>query len=247
MGVVQTLYATWRAVRGTPQPGSEEAYWDEWVRRVRACGQDAGQPYIGTEWGHEEGFLSTLRKYADPTRRALEIGCGGGRITAMAAALFAHVDAADVSQEMVRACASAVTAKNVSFHKLDGVTLKEFGNDTVDCVYAHDVFVQLASVEVYPYLMEMLRVLRPGGIAVASFYDFVTRFELFKTHTLRDWAARRSARRRRLHFVTEEMIDLMLRDLGAEIVDAQKTASFFIVVFRKAAAARNGHSRNGTA
>ena len=248
MGVVTRLHAIWRAAQGEPEPGSEEAYWDDWVRSVRSSGRGAGHPYLGTEWGHEEGFVSVLRKYADPAQRALEIGCGGGRITATAAPLFAHVYAADVSQEMLRECASAVAAHNVSLHKLDGFTLKEFRDDSVDFVYAHDVFVQLASIETYPYLVEILRVLRPGGIGVASFYDFVSRFELFKQRALRDWAARRSARRRRLHFVTEEMLNVMLTDVGAEVVDSQKSASFFIVVFRKISTTHNRtYAHNGHA
>ena len=245
MGFMRRLRAAWRVARGSPEAGSEEAFWDDWVRRVRATARDTSLPYLGSEWGYEEDFLAMLRKYADGAQRALEIGCGGGRITATAATLFAHVDAADVSHEMLRACASAVPASNVSLHKLDGFTLKEFGDATIDSVYAHDVFVQLASVEVYPYLVEMLRVLRPGGIGIASFYDFATRFELFKALTLRDWAARRSARRRRLHFVTDEMIDLMLKDVGAEVVERQKTASFFIVAFRRIPAAHNGLTERG--
>jgi SAM-dependent methyltransferase len=221
-----------RTLRGLPPVGREESYWDAYVRRLRSSGRLAAQPYVGSDWRNEAGFLAVLRQYARPEQRALEIGCGGGRITATAAALFAHVHAADVSEEMLGECRAATTARNVSFHKLDGFTLKEFGDQSLDHVFAHDVFVQLSSVEVYPYLAEMVRVLRPGGLGVVSFYDFVTRFEMFRQCSLRCWTSRASAKKRRLHFVTEEMIRLMLTDVGAEMVDVQKGV-FLVVVFRK--------------
>ena len=218
------------AIRRSPAAISEEAYWDQYVRTRRSSPSPG--PYVGSEWGNEEDFLSLLRQYADSGKRAIEVGCGGGRITATAASLFAHVHAADCSQEMVRECRAAISAPNVSFHKLDGFTLKEFADQSVDCVYSHDVFVQLSSFEVYPYLAEITRVLRPQGIGVISFYDFVTRFDMFKQRSLQYWAARRSARHRRLHFVTQEVIRLMLTDVGAEVVEAQ-TRTFLTVVFRK--------------
>jgi hypothetical protein len=54
---------------------------------------------------------------------------------------------------------------------------------------SHDVFVQLSSFEVHPYLAEIATVLRPRGIGVTSFHEFVTRFDIFKRHSLRFWAA----------------------------------------------------------
>ena len=99
-------------------------------------------------------------------------------------------------------------------------------------MYSHDVFVQFASVETYPYLREIMRVLKRDGIGVISFYDFVTRFDLFQENSLRLWATRRSAHGRRLHFVTEEMLQLMLLDVGAEVIEMHKEA-FLTAVFRR--------------
>jgi 2-polyprenyl-3-methyl-5-hydroxy-6-metoxy-1,4-benzoquinol methylase len=230
MSMREKLHQLVHAIRRSPAVISEEAYWDQYVRTQRSS--PCQGPYVGSEWGNEEDFLSLLRRYADTGKRALEIGCGGGRITATAASLFAHVYAADCSQEMLRECRAAIRAPNVSFHKLDGFTLKEFADQSVEYVYSHDVFVQLSSVEVYPYLAEITRVLRPRGIGVTSFYDFVTRFDMFRQRSLQSWTARRSARHRRLHFVTQEMIQLMLTDVGAEVVEAQ-TSTFLTVVLRK--------------
>jgi len=56
-------------------------------------------------------------------KKALEIGCSGG-ITATGSKLFKHVHATGISAEMIRKSREAITVSNVTFHKLDGFTLK---------------------------------------------------------------------------------------------------------------------------
>jgi ubiquinone/menaquinone biosynthesis C-methylase UbiE len=210
----------------------EERFWDEYVLRLRARPHRQFGPYVvGSEWGHEDAFLNILQRYGDAEKRALEIGCGGGRITAVGAKVFAHVYATDLSKEMLRECQTAITAPNVSFLKLDGMTLSAFADASIDLVYSHDVFVQLSSVQIYLYLLEIRRVLATGGIGVISCYDFVTQFALFHEYSLRCWRRRRLADRR-LHFVTEEMLRAMLDHAGCEVVEVEK-GRFLIVVFRK--------------
>jgi ubiquinone/menaquinone biosynthesis C-methylase UbiE len=105
-----------------------------------------------------------LKKYADAEKEALEIGCRGGRIAATGVRLFKNVRAEDLSGEMLRKSRETVTSSNVSYHKLDGFALKGFSDSSLDFVYSHVVFVQLSSLQVYPYLMEIQRVLKKGGV-----------------------------------------------------------------------------------
>ena len=163
---------------------------------------------------------------------ALEIGCGGGRITGTAVKVFKHVYATDVSEEMLRKAGEAITAANVSFHKLDGFTLKDFPDSNIDFVYSHNVFVQLSSIQIYPYLMEIKRVLKDGGIGLVSCYDFVDQFELFKEYSLKFWNQRKPPVYRRLHFVTEEMLRTMLAYLELQVLEVRKDR-FLIAAFRK--------------
>ena len=211
---------------------NEELFWDQYVKDWEKSRRNNAQPYVGSEWKHERDFLSLLEKYASYEKTALEIGCGGGRISASGVNLFKHLYAADVSEEMLRKCREAIGAPNVSFHKLDGFTLKEFADATVDFVYSHDVFVQLSSIQVYPYLSEIKRVLKPGGMGLISCYDFVDQFELFKQWSLKFWNERRLPVYRRLHFLTEEMLRTMISDLGMETAALQKRR-FLTIAFRK--------------
>jgi ubiquinone/menaquinone biosynthesis C-methylase UbiE len=147
---------------------NEELFWNQYVDDWEKSDKSKDVRYLGTEWQHEEDFLSLLQKYASSEKEALEIGCGGGRITASGVKLFKHVYATDISEQMLRKSKETITASNVSFHKLDGFTLKDFADGTIDCVYSHDVFVQLSSIQVYPYFMEIERVLKDGGIGLVS-------------------------------------------------------------------------------
>jgi ubiquinone/menaquinone biosynthesis C-methylase UbiE len=211
---------------------NEELFWDQYVNNWEKANENKNLGYVGTEWKYEEDFLSLLQKYASQEQEALEIGCGGGRITATGIKLFKHVYAADLSNEMLRKSKEAIMARNVSFHKLDGFTLKDFADGTIDYVYSHDVFVQLSSIQVYPYFREIKRVLRDGGVGLVSCYDFVDQFELFKEWSLKFWNDRKPPVYRRLHFVTEEMLRIMLADLELQVLEVRKDR-FLIVAFTK--------------
>ena len=223
---------------------NEELFWDQYVKDWEKSDTLKNGQHVGSEWKYEEDFLALLQKYAAVEKEALEIGCGGGRITATAVKLFRHVHAADLSEEMLRKAREIVTASNVSFHKLDGFALKTFSDSSFDFVYSHDVFVQLSSLQVYPYLMEIKRVLKKGAVGLASFYDFVDRFEMFKQTSLEHWNRRSFPVYRRLHFITEEMLRAMLSDVGLQILEVQK-GRFLIVAFGNGCERRQFGSDSG--
>ena len=211
---------------------NEKLFWDQYVKNWEQSAKNKDAKYLGTEWRFEEDFLSLLQKYASSEKEALEIGCGGGRITATGVKLFKHVYATDVSEEMLRKSREAIIGENVSFHKLDGFTLKDFPDSTIDFVYSHDVFVQLSSIQIYPYFREIQRVLKDGGIGLISCYDFVDQFELFKEWSLKFWNQQTPPVYRRLHFVTEEMLRTMLGDLALQVLEVRKDR-FLTVAFSK--------------
>jgi SAM-dependent methyltransferase len=218
---------------------NDDYYWDDYVRNWEES-EFAGMEFLGDEWRGPEVFLSLLKKYSNPTMTSLEIGCGAGRITAKAANHFKLVHAGDVSREMLRKCEESVEAPNVRYYKLDGFTLKEFGDESLDFVFSHDVFVHFSSLQVYPYLAEIKRVLRPGGTAIISFFGFSLYFAYFRKVSLDFWSRRMFPTGMREHFITEEMVGIMAKDLDIEIVETNREA-FLVVVFRKRPNQQNTH------
>ena len=209
---------------------NDEFYWDAYVRDWRKSGN--GSPHLGTEWKNEEPFVELLAKHASREHVALEIGSGGGRITAKAYALFKHVHAADISDAMLEQGRKTITAPNVTFHKLDGFTLSPFSDSSIDLVYSHDVFVHFSFLQVYSYFKEIRRLLKPGGIGIISFYDFYRQFDLFKQMSQRYYDQKRYPPHMRVHFVTLKMIHSMLKELGFELVESSE-GDFLVVVCRK--------------
>jgi len=205
-------------------------YWDRYALLWKLSGKGKQFHHLGEEWKNEDIFIKLLQKYATGRSKALEIGCGGGKITSKALGLFDRIHATDVSRRMLQMSQKSLAqSDNVQFHQIDGFTLKEFADDSFDLVYSHDVFVHFSSLQVYPYFKEIKRVLKPRGLTVISFYNFVHHFELFKEMALQYNQDRRFPPHMRVHFVTEEIILVMLKDLRMCPVEINKE-NFLIVV-----------------
>jgi SAM-dependent methyltransferase len=126
-----------------------------------------------------EGFFALgevfARALADPVLdgiprgRALDLGCGLGRITRALAKRFEEVVAIDVSTEMVRRAEELHPADelpNVRFLVTDGLHVP-LEAESVDFVFSYEVFQHLPTRDVIRgNLAEVARVLHPDGLAV---------------------------------------------------------------------------------
>ncbi|MDH4328303.1 MAG: class I SAM-dependent methyltransferase [Nitrospira sp.] len=213
-------------------PVNNGAFWDAYVHQWEKSEENILLERVGNEWKNEEIFLALLKKNASLDSTALEIGCGGGRITSSAIRWFKHVHACDVSKEMIRTNQERIRGTNVTYHELDGFTLSEFADGSLDCVFSHDVFVHFSSLQVYPYFAEIRRVLKRDGVGIVSFYNFPRHFELFKDMSLQFNQQKTYPPHMRVHFITEQMISLMLEDVGLKVQEMDRT-NFLIPVFRK--------------
>lgn len=102
--------------------------------------------------------------------RVLEIGCGMGRNTIHLAGHFAHVDGVDVAPTMVRRAREQGLPENVQLHVLSGRDLKGIDSESICFVFSHLVFQHVSDAAVVEnYLREIVRVLRPGGVAALQF------------------------------------------------------------------------------
>jgi ubiquinone/menaquinone biosynthesis C-methylase UbiE len=207
-------------------------FWDRYVLEWESDPESKALQYLGNEWHGEEIFLDLLEKYASPEHLALEIGCGGGRITSKAVSWFRHLLVTDVSKQMLRKCRESVPEDNLSFHQIDGFTLDAFDDNSIDCVFSHDVFVHFSSLQVYPYLMEIKRILKPKGIAILSFYNFRVHYDYFRGSSVRYARERRIPPHMRVHYLTEEMVHIMLEDLSLKLL-ALDTQNFLIPIIGK--------------
>ena len=115
-----------------------------------------------------EGELKRLSsEIPTSSRRALEIGCGPGRLMRPMSRHFGEIHGIDVSDEMIAQARQKLRdIPSAHAHHANGIDLAEFPPDHFDFVYSYAVFQHIPSAEVvFSYLRETVRVLKPGGFA----------------------------------------------------------------------------------
>lgn len=151
----------------------------DWDRRARedahyyvAFGrhnQDDAE-FFATAYEVVYGLEYELKRFGparDPrAMRALEIGCGPGRLMKPLARHFGEIHGVDVSPEMVeRARAKLADVPHAHVHVSPGAALPMFSSESFDFVYSYAVFQHIPGREVvYSYLREARRVLKTGGL-----------------------------------------------------------------------------------
>ncbi|MDQ6705972.1 MAG: class I SAM-dependent methyltransferase [Acidobacteriota bacterium] len=103
-------------------------------------------------------------------RRALEIGCGPGRLMRPMSRHFGEIHGVDVSDEMIRRAREKLHGVPNAFpHHSPDSSLAEFADASFDFVYSYAVFQHIPSRDVvFHYLCEAGRILKPGGILRAQ-------------------------------------------------------------------------------
>jgi SAM-dependent methyltransferase len=111
----------------------------------------------------DEQILADLQ--LSPAARALEIGCGVGRLVRPLAERIGSVVGVDISPEMVRRARELCAGvPNATFEVTEG-SLETVSDASLDLVYSYIVFQHIPSVEpIARYVREAARALRPGGV-----------------------------------------------------------------------------------
>ena len=150
-------------------------FWDARAAEDALYFVDNREPYGAADlerfWANGVSDLDHVLGLADarvePGDRALDIGCGVGRLSRALASRASHVTGIDVSPKMLeRARELNADVPNVEWVLGDGATLTGVPDASVDAVVSHVVFQHIPDPEItLSYVREIGRVLRPGGWA----------------------------------------------------------------------------------
>jgi len=191
---------------------------DDWNARAR---EDAGY-YVafGRRQQSDADFLATatdvvntleseLRRVPEHQRslwKALEIGCGPGRLMRPMSRHFAEIHGVDISDEMIALARERLRdTPNAYLHLTDGASLAEFPDETFDFVYSYAVFQHVPSHDVIAaYMRETRRVLKTGGFARLQFNGLPARETSYDT-----WSGARTTTTEILEFVQMQDIQLL--------------------------------------
>lgn len=100
-----------------------------------------------------------------PGDQVLELGCGIGRIGRELAPNCRHWTGVDISENMIHHAGERLAhLENVSFHRLERSNLEMLEDNSIDKAYSIAVFCHMDKEDLYLYMQELNRVVRPGGI-----------------------------------------------------------------------------------
>ena len=143
-----------------------------WDRHARTRSLEATSSHDATDadtyWRSGErdwGLVLDVANQAGLAARGsvIEIGCGLGRLTRLAAGDFSRVIGLDVSPEMLRQARIQANAANISYELVGSDGRIPSAAESVDLVYAWTVFRHMSKEMFGRYLDEARRVLKPGG------------------------------------------------------------------------------------
>ena len=118
-----------------------------------------------------EAELRRLKTEERGSGRALEIGCGSGRLMRPMSRHFLEIHGVDVSSELIQEARESLRdLPNARPQQIRGTSLEDFADQSFDFVYSFDLFPHIPSQQlVIAFLREIHRVLRPGGLARLQF------------------------------------------------------------------------------
>lgn len=163
------------------------------------------------------------------TGRALDFGCGAGRLTRALADHFDRVVGIDIAAPMVE----TAREHNVHGDRVEYVVnarddLSLFPDDHFDLVYSNIVLQHIPPRFVRSYVKEFFRVLRPGGIALFQMRSGPR----IEPGSLRDWLYRLNREHLRhllqrlggkhpyeIHFLARSQMEELVEECGAVLLD----------------------------
>jgi SAM-dependent methyltransferase len=113
-------------------------------------------------WTAEQVAHALLLQKSD---HVLELGCGVARIGRELAPLCGRWQGVDISENMIEVARSRTAhLTNVAFHLLSCTSLSGFLDSTFDKAYSVATLIHLDKEDLFLYLRELMRVMRPGGL-----------------------------------------------------------------------------------
>ena len=155
--------------------------------------------------------------------RVLELGCGLGRIGRQLAPEIDHWTGVDISGAMIEHARERLSGfDNVSFYQLDSSSLEAFEDNSFDKAYSLAVLCHMDKEDLFLYLEELRRVVRPGGLIYVDTWNLAhpTGWKRWQ-YEVRFWQRSDQSQRKdiaRNQFCTPDELSLYARQAGLDVL-----------------------------
>jgi SAM-dependent methyltransferase len=161
---LKTLRSTWNAF------GERDPMWAILTDAEKRGGRWNREEFFATGRAQVEALRTELATLGVPLafRRALDVGCGIGRVTQALAALYDEVEGVDIAPSMIQRAEAenGVGSSRVRYRVVEGTDLSHIPDDTIDLVWSFIVLQHMPRAFAFSYVREFVRVLSPEGVAV---------------------------------------------------------------------------------
>ncbi len=156
---------------------------------------------------------------ADQRERALDFGCGVGRLTNALAEHYKRVDGVDISAEMVKRAAKLTpNRERCTFHVNVAADLGSFPDDTFDLVHCSIVLQHVGPELCRSYIAEFARIVKPGGVVHFQLPVKPVRGLIGFALQVLPQALLNRLRRMSMHGVSETRVHALLYSRGLKVV-----------------------------
>jgi ubiquinone/menaquinone biosynthesis C-methylase UbiE len=231
-----------RSARYAKRASRTESYRAAWDSL--ASSEDAARHHVGFDAEeasviqHGAAEAKALIDECDiqSSHRVLEIGCGIARIGREVAPHCGEWVGVDVSRNMLKfAKKRTAHLRNVTYVETNDLSyLQEFPDGVFDVVYALTVFIHLDKEDMFRYILDSYRVLKPGGMFYFNTWDLLSPQGWVEWVKRVEWYTKMVMKPRfREQFSTQAEIGKYVREAGFEIVTMRSGSHLIYVTCSK--------------
>ena len=164
-------------------------------------------------------------------QRALDFGCGVGRLSQALAEHFDGVTGVDISESMIeRAHEYNRHGDRVQYLVNTTEDIESVGSSTFDFAYSNKTLQHIPPDSAKVYLREIFRTLRPGGVAVfqvpngKAFNPSSVRAQLYtlrRRYLRRVWKIVRGLPPIEMHYIARSQVEGIVEESGGRVVDVK--------------------------
>ncbi len=117
---------------------------------------------VGVFWGDGSVFRRMFLKLN--LENVIELACGRGRHVPQYLSSAGHITLVDILSKNIAFCQVRFKEQsNITYYQNDGYTLSALASSTYTALFSYDAMVHFEMMDIYEYLVDIYRVLIPGG------------------------------------------------------------------------------------